>query len=114
MDIALETLSKEALIALIGQKDVLLKERNSTIEQQHTQIVQKQSEIATLPRMLFGRKRERVESPPIPLRIDLGCSLSEEDIAALQGAIAQKAEKVREGEKKVPSGPHPGRSPLPN
>lgn len=113
MEIALEKLSKEALIALIGQKDVLLKERNSTIEQQHTQIIQKESEIAKLRRMLFGQKRERFESSPIQLPIDFGCSLSEEDIAALQEAIAQKAEKVREGEKKVPSGPHPGRSPLP-
>src|SRR5690606_13016930 len=113
MEIALEKLSKEALIALIGKKDVLLKERNATIEQQHTQIIQKESEIAKLRRMLFGQKRERFESSPLQLPIDVGCSLSEEDIAALHEAIAQKAEKVREVEKKVSSRPHLSHCPLP-
>lgn len=111
MENALKKLSKTELIVLISQKDMLIKERDYTIEQ-------KESEIQKLRRMLFGQKRERFENSPIQLPLDFGQNLSEEDIVALQQAIAQKAEKVKEEEKKArdadrPRGPHPGRSPLP-
>lgn len=127
METALESLSKTELIALISQKDVLLKERNLTIQkreevvrikdeeirQKQAELISKQAEIEKLRRMLFGQKRERFETSSIQLPLDFGQNLSEEDIAALQQAINQKAEKVKEEEKKEPRGPHPGRSPLP-
>lgn len=52
MENALESLSKEDLIALTGQKDLLLQER----QKHHVQaLAQKQAEIDKLRRMLFGR-----------------------------------------------------------
>lgn len=120
MENALKSLSKTELIALIGQKDMLLKEQISTLQQKDfeilekkAEIVQKEAEIAKLRRMLFGQKRERFEASPIQLPLDFGQNLSEQDIAALQEVINQKVEKVKEEEKKEPRGPHLGRSPLP-
>ncbi len=132
MEIALEKLTKTDLIALIGQKDLLLKERDVTIQQKETEIAEKKAEILEkqteimvnkaeiqkLRRMLFGQKRERFETSPIQLPLDFGERLSEQEIKALEEVINQKAEKVKEEEKKArdadrPRGPHPGRSPLP-
>ena len=110
MENALEKLSKAELIALVGRKDVLLKER----ENHHLEVLQqKESEIAKLRRMLFGQKRERFEASPIQLPLDFGQNLSEEDIKALGELIAQKAREVKQEEKKALGGLHPGRSPLP-
>ncbi len=107
---ALESLSKEDLIALIGQKDMLLKEQQA----HYTEVLQqKESEIDKLRRMLFGQKRERFEISPIQLPLDFGESLSEQEIKELEELINKKTEAVKEEEKKVSRGPHPGRSPLP-
>ena len=127
METALESLSKTELIALIGQKDMLLKERDFILQkreevvqqkdevilQKQAELISKQAEIDKLRRMLFGQKRERFETSPLQLPLDFGQGLSEADIKALQELIAQKAEKVKQEEKKAPRGPHPGRSPLP-
>lgn len=110
MQNALESLSKEDLIALIGQKDLLLQEQ----QKHHAQVLgQKQVEIDKLRRMLFGQKRERFETSPIQLPLDFGESFSEQDILMLEELINKKAETVKQEEKKESRGPHPGRSPLP-
>jgi transposase len=92
MQNALESLSKEDLIALIGQKQV---------------------EIDKLRRMLFGQKRERFETSPIQLPLNFGETLSPEEIKGLEELISKKAAAVKEDEQKTSRGPHPGRSPLP-
>lgn len=110
MENALESLSKEDLIALIGQKDLLLQEQ----QKNHAQtLMQKQVEIDKLRRMLFGQKRERFETSPLQLPLDFGESFSEKDLMQLEELLRKKAEAVRQQEPKAPRGPHPGRSPLP-
>lgn len=110
MENALKSLSKEDLIALIGQKDVLFKEQQTRYSEV---LQQKEAEIAKLRRMLFGQKRERFETSPIQLPLDFGESLSEQEIKELEEFINKKTEAVKEEEKKVSRGSHPGRSPLP-
>lgn len=103
-------MSKEGLIALIGQKDMLLQEQQT----RHSETLQqKDTEIAKLRRMLFGQKRERFETSPIQLPLDFGETLSEKEIKVLEELINKKTESVKQEEKKAPRGPHPGRSPLP-
>jgi transposase len=110
MENALRSLSKKNLIALIGQKDALLKEQKA----HYTEVLQqKESEIAKLRRMLFGQKRERFETSPIQLPLDFGQALSEQEIKELEASINKKAEVVKQEEKKDPRAAHPGRSPLP-
>jgi len=113
MENALKKLSKTELIALVGQKDMLLKEHVFTIQQKDSEIIEKKAEIEKLRRMLFGQKRERFEASPIQLPLDFGENLSEQDIKALEELINQRVENVKQEEKKAPRGSHPGRSPLP-
>lgn len=58
MQTTLEKLSKTDLIALIGQKDLLLKERDFTIQQKESQIAEKETVLAEKKAEIIARKSE--------------------------------------------------------
>jgi transposase len=71
MDMALETLSKKELLALLRKKDVLIENHqkvSSSLEaktfKQQEEIIYLKSQIELFKRMQFGQKRERFEGDP--------------------------------------------------
>ena len=115
MEKALESLSKQELIALINQKNNALFQQNETLSnqedklnQQKQELAYKDAQIAWYKRMYFGQKRERFLSYP-----DGQLSLPfEVDTAQIEAEVLE-AKKEREASKPKEKKSHPGRLALP-
>jgi transposase len=100
MDTALEHLTKEQLIALVGERDRVIREKEA-YESQLLALIDK------FKRMAFAQKRERFEGNKDQMVLPF--ESAPETVREQQQAFGQKIEYIRT--KKAPA--HSGRAPLP-
>ena len=108
MNPALEQLSKEELIAMLQQKEELIRKKDTTIAQKQEEVDLLQWQVDQLKRMAFGQKRERFEADSQQLFLPF-----EKDEQQARQQEEELVEKIEYMRKKQQSSTHKGRVALP-